>query len=638
MQSFSPRTRDTLRSLAAAGIEAGQHAPSGGAATVARFESLARRLGPAWIRGIDGLSSGLDLYTRLRTGRRFSRLSVDRQQGLLQRLHGGNVLERLLSRALLGPLRAVHYDDADIYAALGQRFRAETPAAVEQPRWLQNATDLDELVVGEELEAEAVVVGTGAGGAVVAAELAQQGVAVVLLEEGGYFDRRHFDGRPLELQAQLYRDLGATSAVGNCWIPVALGKSVGGTTTINNGTCYRLPERVARKWREEDGLDELTEAELDRCFSRVERNLGIEPANPKYLGGVADVIARGCEALGITRHGPLSRNAPDCDGQGLCCWGCPTDAKKSTNVSYVPQALRAGAQLFYHARVERLVVEGGRAVGVEAVSPTGKRLLVRAPAVVLSAGAIYSPLLLLRHDLANSSGQVGRNLSLHPAVAVGALFDDKLGGARAIPQGYAIEAFHDEGLLYEGAFVPMELLALGLPLSGRRHTEVMEAYDRVAMFGFMIEDSSRGRVRRGPGGRPLLTYWLNPHDVARLKRGLEILFRVYLAAGAESVFPAVAGFDEIRDETDIERFRRAKLAARHFELSAYHPLGTARMGREPRTSVVGPTHETHDVRGLFVVDGAAVPSSIGVNPQLTIMALATRAARFIGDQATSVAS
>jgi choline dehydrogenase-like flavoprotein len=142
----------------------------------------------------------------------------------------------------------------------------------------------------------------------------------------------------------------------------------------------------------------------------------------------------------------------------------------------------------------------------------------------------------------------------------------------------------------------------------------------------MIEDTSRGRVRRGPGGRPLITYRVGDHDVARLKRAVEILCRVYFAAGARTVFPLIHGFDELHGEADVARLRGATLHARDFEISAYHPLGTARMGRDPARSVVAPDHQVHDTPGCYVVDGSVVPSSPAVNPQITIMALATRAA------------
>ena len=278
------------------------------------------------------------------------------------------------------------------------------------------------------------------------------------------------------------------------------------------------------------------------------------------------------------------------------------------------------------------MVQGQRVEGVVARALTGHRatLTVRARKTVLACGAFGTPLLLLQHELANSSGQVGKNLSIHPAVPVAAWFDEPTHPFGKIPQGYSIEEFHDEGLLFEGATTPVDMAAATLSLLGRRYVELVETLDHAVTFGFMIEDTSRGRVRPSRFGRPLNTYYLNDRDVARIKRGVEILARVFFAAGASRVLPLVHGFDELRGERDLSRFRAAHLAARDFDLSAYHPLGTARMGRDPKSSVVGPDHNAHDLTDLYIADGSAVPSSLAVNPQLTIMALSTRCAEAIG--------
>jgi choline dehydrogenase-like flavoprotein len=201
-----------------------------------------------------------------------------------------------------------------------------------------------------------------------------------------------------------------------------------------------------------------------------------------------------------------------------------------------------------------------------------------------------------------------------------------------------VDVVLEEGLLFEGAFVPPDLGAASVTFLGPRFTEVMERYQNVGFFGFMIEDTSRGRVLLGPGGKPVMTYFMNDHDVARLKRGMEILVRVFIAAGAEAVFTQMKGFVEVTDLRDLERFRRTRHHARDFDLTAHHPLGTCHMGVDPRSSVVGPTHEAHDLPGLFVCDGSAVPSSIGVNPMMTIMAMATRAARFIARRVEDMAT
>jgi choline dehydrogenase-like flavoprotein len=554
---------------------------------------------------------------------------------LLERWRTGDYARRTMVRMLTAPLKIAHYNDEQMYKDVGCRY-GSLPMRPEHPRWMQERVTKAAALGGDEtVECDVVVVGTGAGGAVVAKELAERGLAVVLLEEGEYHTRSDFTGHAADMQRKLYRDMGATLSVGNAVIPIPLGRTVGGTTAINSGTCYRTPARVLRHWVDEFGLAELAPDHMAPYFERVESVLGVAPAAARHLGGVARVIARGCDALGYA-HKPLQRNAPECDGQGVCCFGCPTDAKRSTNVSYVPMALKAGATLFTGLRAERVLVDRGRAVGVVARgrAPDGSRrtLTVRARASVVSCGSLLTPLLLEASGAGASSGQLGRNLSIHPAVAVMAMFDEKLDGGNAIPQGYAIEQFHDEGLLFEGAFAPLDLAAVSFTLLGPRLVELLESYDHLACFGVMIEDVSRGRVRRGPGGRPLITYSLGAHDVARLKRAVEILSRVYFAAGARTVLPLVHGFDELRSPDDLERLRRATVHARDFEISAYHPLGTARMGRDPSRSVVGPDHQVHDTPGLFVADGSVVPSSPAVNPQVTIMALATRAAEKIAER------
>jgi choline dehydrogenase-like flavoprotein len=559
-------------------------------------------------------------------------LPTDAVLALLEAWRCGDIARRTVVRMLTAPLKVAHYNDPQMYADVGCRYGA-LPVRVEQPRWMSERVHPAATLDGDEtVDCEVVVIGTGAGGAVVAKELAERGHAVVLLEEGDYHSRADFSGHAVDMQRKLYRDMGATFAIGNALIPIPLGRTVGGTTAINSGTCYRAPARVLDHWADAFGLSDLSSGKMDPYFERVEAILGVASAEPRYLGGVARVIARGCDALGLS-HQPLRRNAPECDGQGVCCFGCPTDAKRSTNVSYVPLALKAGAELFTGLRAERILVDEGHAAGVIARGrgPGGVplTLTVRARAVVVACGSLLTPLLLDASGVGTSSGQLGRNLSIHPALGVMADFEERIDGANAIPQGYAIEHFHDEGLLFEGAFAPLDIAAATFTLIGPRMVELLERYDHLACFGVMIEDSSRGRVRRGLGGRPLITYRVGDQDVVKLKRAVEILSRVYFAAGARTVFPLVHGFDELRDETDLERLRRAELSARDFEISAYHPLGTARMGRNPATSVVAPDHQVHDTPGVYVADGSVLPSSPAVNPQVTIMALATRAAEQI---------
>jgi choline dehydrogenase-like flavoprotein len=626
---LSERQRRTLAAVAEAALPAGKIFRGAGPDTVDKVESFVGGLPGLAGTALGALLAALDADAWLRHRRGFAALPPADRLALLERWRAGGVARRGAIRALVTPLKVAHFDDPSFYRHLGCVYELPKVQAESKPAWFRERVHAAGALGGDlALDCDVVVIGTGAGGAVVAKELAEAGVAVVMLEEGRYFDRSEFTGRPFAMQQMMYRAGGATFSVGNVPIPIPIGQTVGGSTTINSGTCYRPPGRVLAHWRDDLGLTDFTEEALAPYLERVESILGVSEARAELLGGAGRVIARGCDALGF-RHKPLRRNAPDCDGQGVCCFGCPTDAKRSTNVSYVPMALRAGAELLHGVRVERIVVSGGRATGVvgRARGDDGRTrtVTVHARAVVVACGTLLSPILLERNRLGLSSGELGGNLSIHPAAGALAEFDERIAGWDAIPQGYAIEEFHDEGLLFEGATTPLEYTISLMPQLGPRLVELAEGYDRIASFGFLVSDTSRGRVRL-VGGRPVVTYRLNDHDVARLKRGLDILARVYFAAGARSVLPPVRGFDELRSEADLARFRRATVRASDFELSAYHPLGTCRMGVDPARSVVGPDHQLHDCPGLYVIDGSAVPSSLGVNPQVTIMTLATRAA------------
>lgn len=638
-RSLSERQRRTLTAVAEAALPAGRHFPAAGAHTVDKVDAFLAGLPEAATAAATALLTALDAEAWVRHRAGFAALPVADRLAMLERWRDGGLARRTALRALVTPLKVAHFDDPALYRQLGCVYTFDKPKPEAKPAWWRERVHDAGAERGDlAVDCDVVVVGTGAGGAVIARELAEAGVAVVMLEEGKFFERGDFTGRPFEMQRAMYRAAGTTMSIGNVPIPIPIGQTVGGTTTINSGTCYRVPERVLAHWQRDLGLTELSGDALAPHFDRVEAVLGVAPARPEFLGGNARVIARGCDALGYA-HKPLRRNAPDCDGKGVCCFGCPTDAKRSTNVSYVPLALKAGAELFWGARAERIIVKGGRATGVvaraRAADGAVRTITVHARAVVVAAGTLMTPGLLEKNGLGLASGELGGNLSIHPACGAIAVFDERIAGWDGIPQGYAIEQFHDEGLLFEGATTPLEYTASIMPQLGPRLIELVEGYDKVASFGFLVADTSRGRVRT-VAGRPVITYVLGDHDVARLKRGIDILARVFFAAGARSVLPPVHGHgpgtDELRGEADLARFRATRLRASQLELSAYHPLGTCRMGRDPSKSVVGADHQLHDCAGLYVVDGSAVPSALGVNPQVTIMALATRAAGILADR------
>lgn len=622
--ALSDRERHVLAAVAAAALPAGRRLPGADRHTVERVESVLAEQPVHLRRAYRGLLRLVDGAALLSHRRGYAALPAAERLALLEAWRDAGLARRNALRLLLLPIKALHFDDERTYAALGCAYQRPAPALEAKPAYLR---DRVHVAGGEplELECEVVVVGSGAGGAVAAKELAEAGCAVILLEEGSYADRRDFAGRPLENQRKLYRASGATFSIGNVLIPIPLGRTVGGTTTINSGTCFRTPDAVLARWGKELGLTALSPEALAPHFERVEQVLGVAPVPEQYLGGSANVIRRGAAALGMVRHGPLARNAPGCDGQGVCCFGCPTDAKRSTNVSYVPLALRAGAELYTGVKIERVLVEGGRAVGVAGVTSAGQPVTVRARAVVLACGALLTPALLLRQGVANGSGQLGRNLSIHPAAACLAELAEPVALGPGVPQSYQVSELAEEGILFEGVETPLEYWASALDLLGPRMTELAEAADRVASFGMMISDTSRGRVRL-VRGRTVVTYHLEEPDVARVVRGVVELSRIFFAAGARSVLSPVHGFEELRSLTDLVRLRTAKVRAADLALSAHHPLGTARMGKSAAGSVVDAEHQVHDLPGLYLMDGSVVPTALGVNPQVTIMALATRAA------------
>jgi choline dehydrogenase-like flavoprotein len=482
--------------------------------------------------------------------------------------------------------------------------------------------------------ADVCVIGSGAGGAVAAAELAERGYEVVLLEEGSHHDPETFTAGPLEMMRRLYRDGSATATLGVPGIPVPLGRCLGGTTTINSGTCFRTPPGVLETWRRDHGLT-LDEATLDPYFARVEERIGVQSAPAATLSGNASVVARGAGVLGW-HHLPLSRNVRECRGSGVCAFGCPRSAKQSTLVSYIPRALAQGARVLTDCRAARILHDGRRARGVQGwvlASGTGRRRFpfrVRARAVVLAAGAIHSPGLLSQSGLSRGPfSPVGRHLRIHPATKVAALLDEPLHAWAGVPQGYCVDQFHREGILLLGASPPVDIGGVLFQLVGRRLVELMEAYERVAAFAVMAEDPSCGRVRIGPGGRPMIFYNVGREVLERIKRGVELIGTIFLEAGASRLFPMVQGFPEVRDRRGLEDLRSARIRPRDIFLSAYHPLGTCRIGKDPLRSVIDTNHQAHDLPGLYICDGSAVPTSVAVNPQETIMALATRAAEKI---------
>ena len=612
--------------LAEAIIPGSAGIPAADETTFERSQDAVRDFHPAAVRPWRVALRALDAAAVAYTGRPFHALSARKQEELIVRWQTDPVLKSPLN--LLGLIyKFVHFDRDDVYGTLGGKLNVVT--SLEQPRWLEQVHRADAWADGD-IECDVVVVGTGAGGGVVGRELVDRGYAVVFVEEGEHHRRDAFDGRAISAHRRFYR---ATVSVGNAPMPIFMGRLVGGSTAINGGTCFRSPPWVHERWCDELGTDDLSEQAMAPHYDRVERLLEVQPSTRETIGPIADFVARGCDALGWS-HAPVPRNAPGCDGKGFCDLGCRTDARLGTNLSYVPAALGKGALLLTGARVESVLLEGGnRATGVEAVTSTGRTLRVRARAVVLAGGAVPTPLLLLKQGLANRSGQVGRNLTMHPSTGYAAVAEEPIHGPGHIPQGYACDEFLRDGILMLAAQPDYNVSGVIFPLVGQRLMEAVDQIDHMASFGLLVRDAApSGRVWRDVGGVPAVTYNLDPRDVSLMHDAMVHAAEMSHAAGARRIYPFVVGHAPLDTPADLAAFRRERLGPSDFVWTSYHPLGTCRMGRDPKTSVVDLDHAVHDVPGLYVVDGSTVRGPIGVNPQMTIMAMATRAAARISDR------
>lgn len=489
---------------------------------------------------------------------------------------------------------------------------------------------------GYRTQADVVVVGSGAGGAVVAATLAELGLGVVVVEEGANLDpERDLEGPVFDRFQRLYRDNGTTIVLGKPPIPLPLGKVVGGTTVVNAGTCFRAPSRILERWEREYGLHGVTRGGLDAHYIEIEDALNVRPVPWELLGPNAMAVHRGATALGMT-GGPLLRNITDCHGCGQCVFGCPTGAKQAMHVSYLPRATAAGARILSRARVERITMQEGHATGVVgSLWDGGTRrgeFTILAKHVVVCAGAIHTPALLDRNGVPDPSGQTGRNLRVHPAGGVSGVMDGDARFWQGTLQSYYIDSLFDSHeVMFEATTAVPGVGAGSMPGVGVEAMNELAHFGRLATLGFYVSDTSKGRVHRMPGGEVAASYRMNALDARRFSAGIVTAAEVLFAAGAKKVYPGVAGLDAITGLEELNDLRRNGVGPGRMRLTAFHPMGTVRAGADPDRSVVDAWGRHHVVENLWVADASVFPSCVGVNPQLTIMALARRTAERIAE-------
>jgi choline dehydrogenase-like flavoprotein len=481
------------------------------------------------------------------------------------------------------------------------------------------------------IDCGAVIVGSGAGGATMASDLAEAGIDVVLLEEGGYHPTESFGTHSGRALRTLYRDGGGGMAIGRPSVLFAEGRCVGGSTVVNGGMSWRTPAPVLDRWAAREGVAAITERDMEPYFARAEARHSVGLQDPGTVGRDSVLFRAGAEARGWTVL-PNRRNQLHCAGTNNCNNGCPTGAKRSMLVTSVPRALSLGARLFADCRVDRVTLSGGTAVGVTGhfIRPGGRpgpRLTVRARAVIAAGGAVQTPALLMRSGLRSASRQLGRNLFLHPNATVIAFFDSDVTGWQGVHQAFQVREFASEGLLLTATNLTPPMLAGIMPGFGSELGELMADYNRVVTAGPLVSDTGTGRVRNVPGLGTQVFYRLADADAARVVRGVELTGQALFAAGARRLLLPFDGAPAVRSPGELRRLLARPVPKRSIQLYSIHLMGTARMSEDPRRGVVDSFGKFHGVPGLFVADASLFPGPTGINPMETVIALAMRNAR-----------
>ena len=653
---LTPAERRTLAALAEGFV------PGGGAA---RAEAAER----AFATVVDPeLVSQLRLVLRLietRTGSlliggraaKFSSLRGEQRDAYLQHWVQHRIpLMRSAASALRKLLCFLAYADADEPGDPKLRLRLESIGYNPKPN--AATREYSKLVAFDPQQArriavDVLVIGSGAGGGSVARDLAQAGKRVMVIESGALYDERTFPTRERDAYERLYLDSGFT-ATDDAHIAILAGGTVGGGTTVNWMTSIPVPDRVRDEWEEQHGVTGIASPRFKKDLNEVLREVGAQPSIDMPPKDAA--LIRGAEARGWSGE-RIQINRAECDDCGTCPFGCKRGSKQSTLRLHLPQAMEAGAHLIPDCKAERLIISNGAVRG--AVTTHGTRagtprtLEIIAPQVVVSGGALRTPLLLRRSGLTHPA--IGQNLRLHPVTLAAGIFPEKIEMWRGTMQAAKSEEFiapteDRNGYIIESAPGHPGLLALGIPWTSRdEHQRLMKLAPKIAPFLAIAKDDGGGRISETRNGFAKIEYRTTPRDERTLRAALGSLVRMAESAGAEEVIAAGSPPIAWRRSDGVEAFEVLERRLTRFDFSpnrgtvfSAHQMGTARMGGDPvdhacdpygrvRSSSRPRATDPHGgiIKGLYVADGSLFPTAIGVNPMITILALAKRVARTV---------
>jgi choline dehydrogenase-like flavoprotein len=576
----------------------------------------------------------------------FARLSPQQRERALQRMSTSSIaMVRQAFQAVKRPAAFLFYaapeaggDTNPSWPAIRYEPTRPSPAVRATPKPIRTQSISQDV----NLTADVVVIGSGAGGSVVAAELAAAGSDVVVLEMGEYLNEGDFTGMEAEMTPRLFlrRGLLATSDLG---VVVLAGSCLGGGTVVNWSDSLRTPADVLGEWEMEHGLEGVTAPAYQRGFELAEQRMGVNVLDSVPNENNA-ALKRGCEMLGY-HWDPIPRNASGCEQRcGGCQFGCPYGRKQSALLTFLRDAHDGGARIIAGCRVDRVLVSAGRAAGVEGHA-AGHSVVVRAPTVVVAGGGVESPAVLLRSGLDNPN--LGRHLRLHPVAVVAGFYDHPIEAWTGSPQTIKTDQFAHlrgaYGFRLEMAPAHPGIIAMGTAWDGgREHKLQMLRSANAAIFFVLSRDTGEGRVQVDGGGRAVLSYWPDRENRDFLVRGMQEIARIAFAGGAVSVSTTHSPTVQMESEgrkpgavtaPRLERFlgdiAAHGVAPNRLPLFTAHQMGTCRLGSSSRTSVADPYGQVHGVRGLYVADASGFPTASGVNPMLSVMALAYRVAQRI---------
>jgi len=480
-----------------------------------------------------------------------------------------------------------------------------------------------------EVDADFVVVGSGAGGAAAAVILARGGHRVVIVEAGPWRAPEDYPSTTYGAMRDLFADWGSLVTQSRALWPVVQASCVGGTTVINSAIVVRTPADCFERWEREYGIDGA--ALRERVWAhqdRLERELSAEVVPPDARGLLNTLAMDAADALGFDSH-YMVRYAKDCEGAGQCLQGCRKMRKQSTNLNYVPEVIERGGDVLSSAPVARVLFEGTRAVGVTgrfrdpATRRDGARYTVRARrGVLMGASATQTPVLLARSGL--KSRALGSLFRAHPGTGIFGVYADPVDQNVGATQGWASMAFRVEpGLKLETLAIPPEMVAGRLPGGGRELVRRFREYRNIAMWVTAVRAESAGTIKPGLLGGAVVRYQLDEADMRKFRKGLAMVARMHFAAGAREIIPGIYGLPYKLGPDQVGLIDEGPLDPRCYIAILSHLFGGCPMSADPRQGVVDAGGKVHGTEGLYVVDASAIPTTLGVNPQHTIMALAS---------------